>query len=222
MLYFNFYKTLSLPFFKRLISVIIFIPLIILPIIFNGIYLVAIYLFFLSLILLEIRQMLKLTLNKTYFYWYIFISIFSFFFFIIILLTNIADTKLFICIILVIWVFDTFSYIGGSLLKGVKIFPRISKGKTYTGLLSGFTSVILFSIMLNILIEANFIYFIMLNILISFTAFIGDILVSLMKRSASIKDSGTIIPGHGGLLDRMDSFILVFFVVGLWKIFTLV
>jgi len=55
--------------------------------------------------------------------------------------------------------------------------------------------------------------FIIINILIM--SFLGDSLVSLLKRYASIKDSGNIMPGHGGLLDRFDSFIMVFFIIGL-------
>ena len=52
-------------------------------------------------------------------------------------------------------------------------------------------------------------------LIIIFLSFVGDMLVSLLKRKASIKDSGSIMPGHGGLLDRFDSFILVFFIIGL-------
>jgi len=56
---------------------------------------------------------------------------------------------------------------------------------------------------------------IIFTILIVILSFIGDTSVSLLKRYASIKDSGIIMPGHGGLLDRFDSFIMVFFIYGI-------
>tara|TARA_B100001059_G_scaffold101191_1_gene100924 strand:- start:73 stop:609 length:537 start_codon:yes stop_codon:yes gene_type:complete len=119
---------------------------------------------------------------------------------------------IFIYILLTLWVFDTFSYIGGNLFQGKKIFPRLSKGKTYSGSISGFITVIL----LNLFFTYYFYDKILLNLfilasLICSFSFIGDAIVSFIKRRSNLKDTGTLFIGHGGFLDRMDSFIFVFF-----------
>ena len=111
-----------------------------------------------------------------------------------------------------IWLFDTFSYLGGNIFKGKKIFPNLSKGKTYSGLISGLFSVFLF----NLIISFYFLNELLLNLfylalMICSLSFIGDILVSFLKRKSNLKDTGKLFIGHGGFLDRMDSFILVFF-----------
>ena len=90
--------------------------------------------------------------------------------------------------------------------------PSISSGKAFSGLVTGIIMTLLLSefnqIFGNILkISLFYSFYIVLS-------FAGDTLVSLLKRHASIKDSGIIMPGHGGLLDRFDSFIFVFFVIG--------
>ena len=120
----------------------------------------------------------------------------------------------FMYIILSIWIFDSFSFLGGNIFKGKKIFPKISKGKTYSGLFSGFLSLIIINIVFFILmpIESLF-YLLLLAVTLGILSFLGDTIVSVLKRASRIKDSGQIMPGHGGLLDRFDSFILVFFFI---------
>tara|TARA_B100001057_G_scaffold496624_1_gene598563 strand:- start:995 stop:1531 length:537 start_codon:yes stop_codon:yes gene_type:complete len=119
---------------------------------------------------------------------------------------------IFIYILLSIWVFDTFSYIGGNLFQGKKIFPRLSKGKTYSGSISGFIAVILLNLIFTYYFynKISFNLFI-LAFLICTLAFIGDAIVSFIKRRSNLKDTGNLFIGHGGFLDRMDSFIFVFF-----------
>ena len=211
----NFNSNGLVNFFKRLMSSIVIIPLIILPIILEGYFLIIIYLFLLTFIIDEIFNIIRNTHNKVYPYLYLIITFFTFINFIFLLMThNIKES--FILIILTIWIFDTFSYLGGSIFKGKKIFPKISKGKTYSGLFSGIIAVtIIYFLVFNYL---NLDYQIPYYFIIAITtlSFIGDTLVSLLKRSASIKDSSNTIPGHGGFLDRMDSFIFVFFLIGIF------
>ena len=93
--------------------------------------------------------------------------------------------------------------------------PKISSGKTVSGFVTGvFVTVFLIELMIYYLgIEYKFsIYYTLFIIVLSF---VGDTVVSMLKRYASIKDSGKIMPGHGGLLDRFDSFIIVFLIFGI-------
>ena len=202
-------------FVKRLLSAVIIIPAMIIPILFNGLSLILIYLALLTFVSSEIINIIKNTNYKIFASIYLFASIFSFFFFII-LLMSIEVRELFILIIIIIWIFDTFSYLGGSIFKGKKIFPNISKGKTYSGFFTGLIVASIFYFFTENYFISNHIihYYFILTIII--LAFIGDTVVSLLKRSALIKDSGNLIPGHGGFLDRLDSFIFVFLVVDIY------
>jgi len=214
----SFKTILNSNFVKRIFSAIMIVPLMILPILFGGYILISVYLLILTLIFFELFVIINNTKYKISSIIYLLISIFSILCFIILLISSNINA-LFISIIIIIWVFDTFSYLGGSFFKGKKIFPRISKGKTYSGLICGaLASVIIYSFIINYInleqqISYNGIFIIIL------LSFIGDTLVSLLKRSASIKDSGNLLPGHGGFLDRLDSFILVFFAVGFYFLF---
>ena len=211
----NFSSNGSVNFFKRLLSAIIIVPLIILPVILEGYFLIIIYLLLLTFIVDELFNIIRNSRNKIFPYIYLIITFFTFINFIILLMTH-NIKELFIIIILIIWIFDTFSYLGGSIIKGKKIFPKISKGKTYSGLFSGIIAVtIIYFLVFNFLnLDYQTPYYFVITI--AALSFIGDALVSLLKRSASLKDSGNAIPGHGGFLDRMDSFIFVFFLIGVF------
>ena len=200
---------------KRIFSAIFIIPLMILPILFGGYILVFVYLLILTLIFFELFVIFNNTRHRIYSIIYLLISTFSIISFNILLLSTNVNA-LFISIIIIIWVFDTFSYLGGSFFKGTKIFPNISKGKTYSGLICGtLASVAIYSLVINNLNLVQSISYSAIFIII-ILSFLGDTLVSLLKRSASMKDSGDLLPGHGGVLDRLDSFILVFFAVGFY------
>ena len=97
-------------------------------------------------------------------------------------------------------------------MKGPKL-TKLSPNKTYAGVLGGYTfSIILyFAILENELVDKKyFISFFIFIFLISSISQFGDILVSYFKRLSKIKDTGNIIPGHGGLLDRIDGIIFAF------------
>mgnify|MGYP001319356016 CR=1 FL=1 len=89
--------------------------------------------------------------------------------------------------------------------------PKVSKGKTFNGLYSGVIATI---VIIGLYYQAfyNNLYMIPLIVVpIIILSFLGDLIVSVLKRSVNIKDTGNIMPGHGGITDRMDSFIFVFF-----------
>ena len=214
------FNLLSFNFIKRLLSATIIVPVMIIPIFLGGYTLIIIYLIILTFTLDEIFYIIKNSSTKIFSYSYFIISIFSFIFYIILLISlNLMET--FILIIVAIWVFDTFSYLGGSIIKGKKIFPKISGGKTYSGFFTGTLGVILFYLLIvNYIDYGQFIpfYYVLILIVLSFA---GDTIVSILKRHALIKDSGILIPGHGGFLDRLDPFIFVFFIVDIFYLLTL-
>ena len=96
--------------------------------------------------------------------------------------------------------------------------PSISSGKTRSGLLFGiFATLIIFYIYSIIVNEFSIKYLLFVGIILLF-AFFGDMIASILKRLSSIKDSGSIMPGHGGLLDRLDSFLGVFLFIGILEL----
>ena len=198
----------------RVISVIIFIPIVIAPIIYSDLLLIVVYLIFNSIVLHELNLMKSRNSNIKLINLFIFIITFTFFSFIISKVTEINTTQLIIEIIFTIWLFDTFSYLGGKILGGKKLMPSISSGKTINGLLVGTILTLIISQFYYILINKFGYYSLFFAAIIITIAFLGDLVASLLKRIVDIKDSGAIMPGHGGLLDRLDSFIGVFFILG--------
>ena len=199
----------------RLGSVIVFVPIVILPIIYNNFISVIVFLFIAAIICLEINQMKNKNRSYLIFNLYLVFAVLSFFLFLFLLITEIVSLLFILATIATIWLFDTFSYIGGKIIGGTKLMPKISSGKTVSGFITGiFVTVLLIQLFFfNFEIEYKFsIYYTLLIIALSF---VGDTVVSILKRYASIKDSGKIMPGHGGLLDRFDSFIFVFLIFGI-------
>ena len=93
--------------------------------------------------------------------------------------------------------------------------PKISSGKTVSGLITGVFMTVLLIQLLFYYLEIEYKFLIYYTLLIIALSFVGDTIVSMLKRYASIKDSGRVMPGHGGLLDRFDSFIIVFLIFGI-------
>ena len=189
----------------------------ILPIIVSNYLLFIIYIFFNSVIIYEIQLMKVQDEKNILLMIYKVLIIFVFFTFILINITSAMTSIELIEIIIAIWLFDTFSFLGGKIIGGKKLMPLISSGKTQSGLLVGITGTIfsffIYSITLN---DFSFKFLFFISIIILF-AFLGDLIASLAKRLSSIKDSGSIMPGHGGLLDRLDSFLGVFFFICIFK-----
>ncbi len=197
-------------FLKRILSAIVYVPLMLGPLFISNYLTLFVYLLFNSIILLELNTMKINNMAKRYIIIFTPITTLSFLIFIILLITE-SNFIFLLEIIITIWLFDTFSYLGGKIIGGKKLFPKISSGKTISGLMSGiiFTIITIYSFKYYITAAENGSLIITCGIIIA--AFIGDVSVSLIKRVALVKDSGKIMPGHGGLLDRFDSFIGVMF-----------
>lgn len=107
---------------------------------------------------------------------------------------------------LLIWTNDTFAYLTGRFLGKTKLFERISPKKTWEGTIGGvlFTITVAFFIGQFCQLYDSF-FWMVAACIVAPSAIFGDLLESLFKRSLNIKDSGTILPGHGGILDRFDA-----------------
>lgn len=109
---------------------------------------------------------------------------------------------------ILIWVNDSFAYLVGKNFGKQKLFEKISPKKTVEGFLGGLFFSCLASYFIATFTETlNFTNWLILSIIISVFGTLGDLIESKFKRQANVKDSGVIMPGHGGLLDRLDSII---------------
>jgi len=110
-----------------------------------------------------------------------------------------------------VWAADTFAYFGGSLLGRHKIAPVISPKKSWEGFIAGICGSILVWILVPYLtgVQVPAISAVLVGTVIALAAFVGDLFESRLKREAQVKDSGTLLPGHGGMLDRIDSMLPV-------------
>ena len=129
-------------------------------------------------------------------------------------LRDTSDLPLVVGMFLLIWTNDCFAYCIGRLLGKRKLFERISPNKTWEGAIGG----IVFTLILGYIIGAYInkgeeLFWVVSALIIAPCSIYGDLLESLFKRSLNIKDSGTILPGHGGILDRFDAalFAIPFF-----------
>ncbi len=111
----------------------------------------------------------------------------------------------------VVWTTDVMAYFGGRMIGGPKLWPRVSPGKTWSGFLVGITSGAAAGCMLALLLttpgEASVFPLILLGLATAAVSQGGDLFESAVKRRFGAKDSGRMIPGHGGALDRLDSFV---------------
>ncbi len=113
-------------------------------------------------------------------------------------------------IILLIWSCDVFAYLVGSLIGKNKLYERISPGKTWEGSIGASILTIGSAILISQWFhELAMIHWIVIAVIVCVFGTIGDLVESMLKRQAGVKDSGKIMPGHGGILDRFDSLLFV-------------
>jgi phosphatidate cytidylyltransferase len=108
---------------------------------------------------------------------------------------------------ILVFTFDGFSQITGQLFGKIKFASNISPNKTIEGFLGGYITSTITAVIIGHWFGFSFVNAIIFSLLICTTAFIGDLTASYYKRYCNVKDYSNIIPGHGGILDRFDSFI---------------
>ena len=196
---------------KRLLSSMILIPLSIFFIIKGSIF----FIFFLSILFLItsyewVKMNKKNDLVKFSGIIYLFLSFYTVF-----EVRDNLDFKDFLFIITICIFTDIGGYIFGKTFNGPKL-TRISPKKTYAGVFGGFVlslaAGLLFAhyLVIDEIVFKDDLIFIILILFISLISQTGDLTISFFKRKAKIKDTGKILPGHGGLLDRIDGMIFVF------------
>ena len=121
------------------------------------------------------------------------------------------NPKILISIIVLIWANDTFAYLVGKNFGKIKLFPSVSPKKTIEGFIGGVIFTSIASVVLSkFYIESTILYiWVVIGFIVSIFSTLGDLIQSKFKRIAGVKDSGKIMPGHGGVLDRLDSIIFV-------------
>jgi phosphatidate cytidylyltransferase len=119
------------------------------------------------------------------------------------------DNEILFWMFTIIWATDIFAFFAGKSLGGPKIAPKISPNKTWSGLIGGIVASIGIGLISAMIFPGSFNFFLLISVLISLVEQLSDLTESKFKRIFGVKDSGDIIPGHGGVLDRLDGMIFV-------------
>ena len=120
-------------------------------------------------------------------------------------------------ILLIIWIYDSMAYVFGSLLGKHKIASKISPAKSWEGLIGGTIFAVIMGIVNAVLFqEIDMVNWTVIALITVIFGTIGDFFESKLKREIGIKDSGNVLPGHGGLLDRFDSLLFAIPIIFVW------
>lgn len=115
----------------------------------------------------------------------------------------------FLGVILLLWTSDSMAYFTGRSLGKHKLFPSVSPGKTIEGSIGGGVFSLLVGLAFAYFTDQNYMAWIIIALVVWILGTLGDLVESKLKRVQKVKDSGSILPGHGGFLDRFDSLIMV-------------
>ncbi len=191
---------------KRILSSIIIIPIALFFIIKGSVY----FIFFLIIFfLITSYEWLKMTKDKMYSFLGVIFLLLTFYATYLLRGATLIELKIFLFVLLVCVTTDIGGFIFGKIFKGPKL-TKISPNKTYSGMIGGyFLSIICSNLYVNeyaVFISTD-IELLITVFLISSVSQLGDLLISYFKRLSKIKNTGKILPGHGGLLDRVDGII---------------
>lgn len=119
------------------------------------------------------------------------------------------DTNILLWMFAVIWTTDIFAFFAGKTFGGAKLAPTISPNKTWTGLAGGVFASMIIGFLSAFMFRGGITFFVFFSVVLALIEQASDLLESKFKRTFGVKDSGNIIPGHGGILDRLDGVMLV-------------
>ncbi|HZD54577.1 MAG TPA: phosphatidate cytidylyltransferase [Woeseiaceae bacterium] len=108
-------------------------------------------------------------------------------------------------VLIIVWAADIGAYFAGKRFGRVKLAPNISPGKTWEGVIGGLSAVVALVLVSIKWLEIDIAIVVPFCLAVATLSIIGDLTVSMFKRNAGLKDSGRVFPGHGGVLDRIDS-----------------
>ena len=187
--------------FKRILSSVILLPLVFYIIISGSFFIIFLIIICFFVSCYEWNKMNKNKSNKIIGFIFLLFSFYTFY-------DLSIEIFFLIFVILICIATDIGGYFFGKIFKGPKL-TTISPNKTYAGMIGGYLLSLIF-----LLVITNFIEFLLtpfqlfsLTILLSTVSQAGDIIISYFKRKANVKNTGNLIPGHGGLLDRIDGMI---------------
>jgi phosphatidate cytidylyltransferase len=128
-----------------------------------------------------------------------------------------------IMLLSVTWAADIFAFAVGNLLKGPKLWPRFSPNKTWSGFFGGLAGAMVAAMLVSRFTDAKLTFFwaAMVGLAGGLATMAGDLWESMLKRRFGVKDSGDLIPGHGGLLDRVDGLMFAIVVVAIARLLAL-
>ncbi|MBE6209944.1 MAG: phosphatidate cytidylyltransferase [Rikenellaceae bacterium] len=116
--------------------------------------------------------------------------------------------KIILAYILIVWANDVFAYLFGISFGKHKMCPTISPKKSWEGFVGGVVSACGFGILMGLWLEGDLLLWGILGFVVALSGVAGDLVESVLKRSVGVKDSGNIMPGHGGMLDRFDALFI--------------
>ena len=145
-------------------------------------------------------------------------ALLSYFYVWALMLALLLKQEIILFLFILTWTFDTFAYLFGVKFGKHKIMTSISPKKSWEGFAGGFIFTIIAAYLAHTYFEFTSLFkSLIISISLPFTATLGDFIESAYKRKAGVKDSGNLIPGHGGILDRMDAFMITIPVIYILK-----